>query len=457
MLPTWVVWFPVLAGVTSAVLAASAASLLAAWAGRPLRALPPDAHWSERARLAWPVRRIGYALWVPATVIPAVLFDGGPLSLPPSGLRWVALVCLPLAALAAVALRTESRLVPGFSIRARLRSTATYVLLLWSPLLAAILLSLAGVPESEAGLAAALAIVVALATGGGLHLARAAGLVRPPPDRARAALARALGDEELAAVMAHELGHLAEPRRIALLRTATAAVLPAAVVAAPALWSRGGPVAAAGAVAAALAWLALFRALSRRMEQRADGAAHAHGPIYARALEELHRVNLLPAVLGRRSSHPDLYDRLVQAGAAPSWPRPEPPPRARRASRMLGLAVLLASVFAGTFAFAWASRGSPRGRIGVLLALAVRHDAADLAEAGAWHAARGEIEAAVALCGAAEAIEPWNAGHPATLALLLARAGRCPEAVAAHLRAASLDPDAGWVEPEVLSAACAPR
>lgn len=45
---------------------------------------------------------------------------------------------------------------------------------------------------------------------------------------------------------------------------------------------------------------------------------------YAHALLKLHQTNLIPAVLGRGKSHPDLYDRMIAANLIPDFPRPKP-------------------------------------------------------------------------------------------------------------------------------------
>jgi hypothetical protein len=67
------------------------------------------------------------------------------------------------------------------------------------------------------------------------------------------------------------------------------------------------------------------------METNADAVGHgneASEGTYARALERLHEVNAVPAVLrARRVTHPHLYDRMLASGVTPSYPRPEPPPR----------------------------------------------------------------------------------------------------------------------------------
>ena len=67
----------------------------------------------------------------------------------------------------------------------------------------------------------------------------------------------------------------------------------------------------------------------RRAEVDADAVAMAEAReedpgCYARVLERLHQENLIPAVLAQRTTHPDLYDRMVSAGVTPGFPRPLP-------------------------------------------------------------------------------------------------------------------------------------
>ena len=45
---------------------------------------------------------------------------------------------------------------------------------------------------------------------------------------------------------------------------------------------------------------------------------------YAQALERIYEANLVPATLAQRTTHPDLYDRMVQAGVTPRFPAPLP-------------------------------------------------------------------------------------------------------------------------------------
>lgn len=135
-------------------------------------------------------------------------------------------------------------------------------------------------------------------------------------------------DEEIAAICAHELAHLTEPRRIVFARVG------AAMSWCPLIFIR--PMVHAfdfGGVAILLIPMVIasvsVRRLGRKMEERADAVAKENAVeagVYARALERLYRNNQVPAVMpGKRQIHPHLYDRLLAAGVTPDYPRPEAP------------------------------------------------------------------------------------------------------------------------------------
>lgn len=142
-----------------------------------------------------------------------------------------------------------------------------------------------------------------------------------------------LSDTEIAAICAHELGHLSEPRRLVYLRVIQSMLLFPLVFLKPlmSLGGVGGPY-ALGLVALVLLAAGRLRRMGQRMETRADAIATANQSeptVYARALEHLYQVNQMPAVMPnrRKQRHPDLYDRLIAAGITPDFPRPNPPRR----------------------------------------------------------------------------------------------------------------------------------
>jgi hypothetical protein len=91
----------------------------------------------------------------------------------------------------------------------------------------------------------------------------------------------------------------------------------------------------------------LVRRMRLALEKRADSAGQAHegeAGTYARALEKLYQINLMPAVT--RSwflTHPHLYDRLLAVGITPDYPRPRPPSRWR--AKVALAFMLLGTVF----------------------------------------------------------------------------------------------------------------
>ncbi len=135
-----------------------------------------------------------------------------------------------------------------------------------------------------------------------------------------------LDDEELEAVASHEIGHLKEggtrlPLMIA--NYSLYAVLGSWHV----IVNNWGAPGMATAIVLSLALQRIALPFSRERETDADSHATSHShdeTIHARALENLYRCNLTPVVMGnRRSTHPDLYDRMEAAGLPPSYKRPQ--------------------------------------------------------------------------------------------------------------------------------------
>lgn len=142
-------------------------------------------------------------------------------------------------------------------------------------------------------------------------------------------IGRVLDSGELKSVIAHELGHLAEPPGYRWARLLHAFQLTALGLIPSMIISYQFP----GAFAVFMFHFLLqkFRlALSRKAELAADRTAlgaEADPAAYARALEKIHADNLIPAVLGGNETHPDLWIRLTKAGVTPDYPLPAPPPK----------------------------------------------------------------------------------------------------------------------------------
>ncbi|MCB9796582.1 MAG: M48 family metalloprotease [Alphaproteobacteria bacterium] len=482
LLPAWMPWAPLALVPLTAALTALLLAPLPWLLGGPL---PPGVEWPEDARLGFERRRAAILCAYGVSVGFGLLggLFAGPLSaLSPWGLGVLCALSSWLGAQPALARTHRLLLRRPLSTREQLRSSGLTSLIRLGHLL--LLLALAGVAPLELSVAHALLMglyaVVALAWfhGLGLRLARALGLAEPAEARvlglAQAAASRAgvtlagvyrlelssanalalpntgellvtgpaerlLGDDELAAILEHEVGHLAEPPGAQRARMAVALGLAPLVLARPlfALW---GPPGLLAVFLGLLGVIVLGQRLSRRLEQAADAHAHEVDPVaYARALEALYRYNGVPPVLGLRAGHPDLYDRLVAAGVPPDYPRPEPP--GRRRGQLVFFALLLLITFGGLGALITLKRASyPADSPAFLLSalhggdLIFLLDYADTVEITEDRLAL--IEGAVALSGG----EGW-----VRLELIEAQldAGRCAEAEAGW---AALLAD-GWTPP----------
>lgn len=134
-------------------------------------------------------------------------------------------------------------------------------------------------------------------------------------------------EEEVSAVCAHELAHLRESR------SALACRLLSSLTPFPLIFLKPFfEVSAFGIIVPILSVSALVRFthwFSLRMEKRADQKACAeveNSGVYARALERMYKENQTPAVnADDYETHPHLYDRMVAAGITPDYPRPQRP------------------------------------------------------------------------------------------------------------------------------------
>jgi Zn-dependent protease with chaperone function len=158
-------------------------------------------------------------------------------------------------------------------------------------------------------------------------------------------------DEEVAAICAHEIAHLKESKWILAARLlGSLAIFPLIFI--PPVMFALGPMGCFIPVLLMLAMLRFAKWLSMRMEKRADELAlneQASEGIYARALEKLYRENQSPAVaVNNRQTHPHLYDRMLAAGITPDFPRPAPPQRFTLFgwAVLFGLGILVGLTFA---------------------------------------------------------------------------------------------------------------
>ncbi|WP_372365851.1 M48 family metalloprotease [Candidatus Uabimicrobium sp. HlEnr_7] len=80
-----------------------------------------------------------------------------------------------------------------------------------------------------------------------------------------------------------------------------------------------------------------------REEQEIDAfvSENMDNKAYASALEKVHEVNLIPAVVTKNLTHPHLYDRMLDSGVTPDFSRPAPPPKNHKMIFVIFLAVML--------------------------------------------------------------------------------------------------------------------
>lgn len=443
-----------------------------------------DPAYADRARLAYPPRTftVYNALLIPAALASiGSLAGGGHLSRIPAGLTaalaWIA--ALVVALRARVLVEREVRRIALPTLR-WLRGAFTLWIIMVPHFFVAVAVSVAmpfefGI-EAALYLAGGAALIVFLATGGTLSILRLLGLARPASPRLASIVARVaektgirtrgafelvlpwanayalplsgrlgftdeavrhLSDEELAAICAHELGHLSEGRGTKIVRLFALFALYFPLALAKPLLAGGNPGRFAATMLGAYASLILVRRFFRRMEIRADKTAHAHEGdegTYARALARIHEVNAMPVVLHKHAGvHPDLYDRLTASGAAPSYPRPKPPPRLR-ALGALGVAAAVAIVgslalHGGLRAAAGALAGS--GGASAIAIASASGDARSIGRLGRAFEGQGDASAAEAMYRLAAEIDDRSIEYPARLAIVLARAGRCEAAESA--------------------------
>jgi Zn-dependent protease with chaperone function len=135
-------------------------------------------------------------------------------------------------------------------------------------------------------------------------------------------------DEEIAAICAHELGHLSETKTMVGSRLLGNLLIFFPWLFIKPLFHAWGVPAGAGLLVFSVLAARWSRSVSQRLEVRADKIAHTEldAANFARALERLYEDNLMPATMPRKNlSHPDLYDRLLSAGIQPTYERPKKP------------------------------------------------------------------------------------------------------------------------------------
>ncbi len=136
-----------------------------------------------------------------------------------------------------------------------------------------------------------------------------------------------LNDDELEAVASHEIGHLKEGNTRLVVAFCNFSIFGVLGSWHPIVNEWGAPGMAMAFILALVAQR-FGMVMTRQREVAADqhATAHVHDEtIHAQALQALYRFNLTPVVMGnKRTTHPDLYDRMQAAGLTPEYERPEP-------------------------------------------------------------------------------------------------------------------------------------
>jgi Zn-dependent protease with chaperone function len=365
--------------------------------------------WAERARLAWPGRRVGalsFLVVVPALLISAAV-DGNPVALLTILIRTFLIVLAGYVGIMQTRIGWERHLNPAMELTPRAGRGMWYLRTSVIGDLALAGFALVGLVSRTAGLTAWAIVacgtlaIAAYLSWGWTRLMRWMGILRPASPRLQVIVEQVAGrmrvrpvpaleaalpvanafafiadktigvtdatmailsDDELTAVCAHELAHLSEPSWVRAVRLSTVLVIsswtasPAALVimfrtsdTQDNLGGKAGPLWTIYAyVLLLLCFIIFYRRLYRRMEIRADAMSKAVEPApasYARALEKIYATNLVPVVISSRRHR---YPELYDRLAQAGAPPEYPRPSAPpRGPLYLGLAVVVLGTIAG--------------------------------------------------------------------------------------------------------------
>jgi Zn-dependent protease with chaperone function len=375
------------AGLATTLLSIYVVARLVTWLGlfialRPLKG-HEESHWTERARLAWPGRRLGRVSFVVVglCLLIAYFYNFSFAEFFPRTMTRALVVIAAYVGATQSAIGWRRRFNPadGRTPRAN-RAAWLFNLSIVGPLMLLAFIGIGSIGDEWNAQTVGVMLGSALAFGlyfgwGWVRIMRCCGIIRPasaqlcaivsyvaglldvrPKAVHQVALPMAnafaffstksigvsdaaisvLNDDELTMVCAHELAHLSEPRRVVLARLSIGFVLGSVVAiyesVIPAIKVNGPEVAVllyAGGTVFLIVSMGLFVRMARQMEARADAIARGFETTpgtYARALEKIYAANLVPVVLGtKRVTHPDLYDRMIVAGVYPDYPRPQAP------------------------------------------------------------------------------------------------------------------------------------
>lgn len=350
-----------------------ATGLLLAWVSlaRGWPELDPAQHWTERARLVFPINQAVLGFAVMWQWLGVITFITAMVARP--GRHW-------FQAFIAIAIcRLTYPLVTWLVERRQLGRKSSRIglgLFVWSILEAGIAASMITMSGAARGVASVLAVAVVVASFLGLFLhgwpgrifgarpiaaeleralraslpagTRVGSIVELPSPwvqgfmtwRTMVLTSQALVDldeDQLKAIAAHEAGHSRSWRGSSLaLRLTLSLARWAAFLAL-------GIAHASLAIAIIIGIGYFFSAASTSELLRLDEDAaddFANPKHLAAALERLHEANLSPAVLTTKTTHRDLVERLRRLGQQPAWPIPRAPESAGLTAAMVGLVVL---------------------------------------------------------------------------------------------------------------------
>ena len=481
-LPWWVGY----ASMVTMIALFSLAALVLGGIGAAVAGMPlinsRDKPWHERARQAYSLRVLLGMQMLVWPMVALVICSMWPL---PFGFQSLAWRCFPpaiatLAILALLRFAGERRILKRrYSIWQLMCNTIVYHFALGHVTLIVALLAVIAMQWQMnlkvpiIACAAALAIVF-FSCGGSLLVLRGLGLLYPADDRLNRivrdcakqlefptpityiarmpsanALAfpwngrlvfsegilRSLNDEQLHSIAAHEICHLGMPTSQKIMRTvhALAILIPFTLI--KPVWGTFGNAAIIpsllGFLAIVIVLQILGRRLMRREEERADRAgAETNEAVYALALEQIYRENLMPANMKSPQGHPPLYDRMVASGVTPDYQKPKPPPAWIRhvavlaqAAMFMAMTIFLVIAYSMVQAFVPVTVNAQQA----VLAIAGGR-MSDVSRLGDLYVDEGEGALGLSLMEYAKDEAPYEVEVLSRLAGAYAHRGRCDEA-----------------------------
>ena len=473
-LPLWVQWLP---STFYPCLALLVLVPLTWWLERrllaPSRALADDAHWTEKARLGFPVMSVLMSWVILSTLLvgSAWLFWLGRLTpvyvgLPATIAIFIVAVLSARRAMHFVAPSRPRVTLRGvcFLVLARFSSVLLFVSLWvmplsfgWKTWLALLTLALVFV-LGVFGLWVRIAILLRLAhpleaslqeqmneAARALQVPAVDGIVVPIPVVNAFAevpgkmilitesLRSHLDAEECALLIRQELLPFRARRSALVFRILGALVhLPLALLF-PVHSQLGGT-----AVLLLMAGVVVAILLLRTLEARLDAARESPptGAVYARVLEKIHALNGVPAVLrAPLSGNLSLYERMLQAGVQPSFSRPAPPPP-RVLPLIFAFAIAL-TMLVGTRVLAMWTEVRFGGYLEAihLVIGTTGGDADAFAQLGYARYRASDLHGAITAYEASSALRPNDPAALALVARLHTALGDCAEARDAAFRA----------------------